>query len=664
MKALKFRHAIGVSLSIAWGFIYCAVFSNLPMIQRLELDLQDSLIRLHKPAPIPNEMLLLKINQANMSGYDLHNLYKLNSFYAALLKKLFEQGARVVVLNLPEQMKQYIDIETNARLERPLREAIYQYTNQIVLVTRPNNLPSGTSALNIYNNLLPFDDESASRTIPPEQIISYFRYTPNPQNLNSPARRADLFNRFSYEDDPDPNLRHRVKSVATLALEKFYRASDDHAALEKITQLHTLPPVQINFWGPADTFPSLSFQLQCASSQVELDQCHGLFSPQSLQMLRGKLVLVDLPEGKASEDYRERSPYGELSIAEVEANLIASLVTHSFLTVAPNGSVYIITMVGLVVMSLHSTGRSSKSRSQLVYRPSLWLFLGVIGGYMALSLVCFWQGLMLPLSIPLIGWLSTGTGIATYVVLRQSAQQQQKLAERQAALLQARKLLHRVATDIHDGPLQELKLVMDSLELLGINQPSPLTNQLLDRLEAIGLALRNQLTNTRTLAEKLEITPELEFGLAQGIHQWLQQLSSTGELNLVVREHLQPLQEPKFDSAWIDAREDIFRFFREAIANVIRHAQPPHGAATQVSIHLSQEGVWCSLVVSNDGTPIEPTVPSSTELNSTIRERKDSGYGTKLMATIAAQLPNGDWQRVPLKFGGMQVTLRWAMGTV
>ncbi len=282
---------------------------------------------------------------------------------------------------------------------------------------------------------------------------------------------------------------------------------------------------------------------------------------------------------------------------------------------------------------------------------------------MALSLVCFWQGLMLPLSIPLIGWLSTGTGIATYAVFRQSAQQQQKLAERQAVLFQARKLLHRVATDIHDGPLQELKLVMDRIELLDINQPSPLTNQLLNRLEAIGLALRHQLTNTRALAEKLEITPELEFGLAQGIHQYLQQLISTGELNLVVKEHLQPLQEPKSDSAWIDAREDIFRFFREAIANVIRHAQPPHGTATQVSIHLTQEGVWCSLVVNNDGTPTEPTDPGNIELDSTIRERKDSGYGTKLMATIAAQLPNGDWQRVSLNSGGMQVTLKWTMGT-
>lgn len=653
---VRLGHAIGIGLSIAWGLIYCVVFSSLPIIQRLELDVQDSLIRLHKPGTPPHEILLLKINQATLSEYDLHNLYRVNIFYTALVKNLFEQGASVVVLNLPEQMKQYIDTDANTHVELPLRELIYRYVNQIVLVSRPNNLPSGSLALNIYNNLLPFDDESASPIIPPERIISYFRYNPNPQNLNSPARRADLFNHFSYEDDPNPNVQHHVKSVAMLAIEKFYRASHTLDAQGKIIQLHSHSPVQINFWGPAGTFPSLSFQLQCPSFPVELDHCHGLFNAQSPQTLQNKLVLVDLPEGKTSEDYHERSPYGEMSIAEVEANLIASLMTHSSLSIAPKWSVYIITITGLIVMSLLITGRSSKLIAQLVYRPNLWLFLGLMGGYIALSFLCFWQGLMLPLSIPLCGWLGTGVGATTYLMFRQSIQQRQKLAERQAVLSQARKLLHRVATDIHDGPLQELKLVMDSIELLGIKHPSPLTNQLLDRLESIGSALRQQLTSTRTLAEKLEITPELEFGLAQGIHQWLQRLISTGEISLIVNEHLQPLREPKSDSAWFDAREDIFRFFREAIANVIRHAQPPNGAATQVTVSLMQQGNQCSLVIENDGTPAKQTI-----LEDTGRKHSSGGYGTKLMATIAAQLPGGSWQRVALESSGMRVTLNWVL---
>ena len=37
--------------------------------------------------------------------------------------------------------------------------------------------------------------------------------------------------------------------------------------------------------------------------------------------------------------------------------------------------------------------------------------------------------------------------------------------------LYARKLLHRIATDIHDGPLQEFKIVMDRIELLQLDHP-------------------------------------------------------------------------------------------------------------------------------------------------------------------------------------------------
>jgi signal transduction histidine kinase len=49
------------------------------------------------------------------------------------------------------------------------------------------------------------------------------------------------------------------------------------------------------------------------------------------------------------------------------------------------------------------------------------------------------------------------------------------------------------------------------------------------------------------------------------------------------------LPEPELNSVWIEQREEIYRFFREALNNVIQHAQPPHGTATQVCISLRQE---------------------------------------------------------------------------
>lgn len=644
LKRLRVRQSIlrqimGIGLAIAWGFLYCAIAGSLPSLQRSELDIQDNLIRLHKPGSPPAELLLLKINPSEAASYDLHNLYQLNIFYAALVKSLIDHAAKVVVLNLPEQMKQYVN--TDARLTQPLKDLIQKYPSRIVLVARPSALPSGATTLNTYNHLLPAKDGK----IAPEQVVSYFRYAPNAHGLNNPARRAELFGRFSYEDDPNPNVTHRVKSVATLALEKFYRASNDRADLQSLAKLQALSPLQVNFWGAANTFPSISFELQCAS---QAESCRGGLDSQAVQTLRDKLVLVDLPEGKVRESYGERTPYGEMSIAEVQANLIASLMTHSFLRTAPKESDLNITMFGFVLMGVYITNRFNRPNVQLIRLSDLWFFLALIGVYLGLSLLLFWQGLILPLSVPILGWLGTGAGVATFLMLRQSVQQRQKLAERQAVLLQTRKLLYRVASDIHDGSLQELKLVMDKIELLNLQHPSPLIDPILDHLEAIGLSLRHQLSNTRTIAEKLEITPELQLGLAPGIQQYLRQLIRTGDLTLKVNPQLQPLREPKSDSAWIDAREDIFRFFREAIANVIRHAQPPSGTATQVSIDLVQEGTQCRLVIENDGTLEE-------------KKRKTGGYGTKLMTTIASELPNGTWERLPLEKGGMRVTLKWTI---
>ena len=630
------RQMIAVGAAISLSFIYCAIAGNLPSMQKFEIGVQDSLIRLHKPGVPPQEILMLKINSTEMAGYDLHNLSQLNQFYATLTKSLIDNGAKVVVLNLPEQMKQYVNADV--RLTQPFKDAIRQYFNQIVLVARPSVSPSGAATLNIYNHLLPSEGKN---TIAPEQIVSYSRYAPRARELNNPARRAELFGRFSYEDDSDPKATYRVKSVAVLALEKFYKASHDRSDLQRLFRLQALSPLMVNFWGAAGTFSSIQFH--CTAQQCVQDS-------RTAERLHNRLVIVDLPEEKAPEIYGEHTPYGEMSIAEVQANLIASLMTDSFLQIAPKNADLVITLLGSVLMALYISRRCDRPQIQLIHLSDIWVFLILIGGYFGLSLLLFWQGLILPLSIPILGWLGAGVGIVTILMLRQSVQQRQKLAERQAVLLQTRKLLHRVATDIHDGPLQELKLVMDQIEMLNIHHPSLKIDPLLDRLEEVGLALRNQLSNTRTIAEKLEITPELQLGLAQGIQQYLRQLIRTGDLTLTVNQRLQPLREPRSDSAWIDAREDVFRFFREAIANVIHHAQPSNGTATQVSVVLTQEGTQCRLVIENDG---------STGLEA--KKRKIGGYGTKLMTTIASELPNGACEGVPLEKGGMRVTLKWSL---
>jgi signal transduction histidine kinase len=222
------------------------------------------------------------------------------------------------------------------------------------------------------------------------------------------------------------------------------------------------------------------------------------------------------------------------------------------------------------------------------------MILGAILGYCGLVLLAFEFQTFLPVMLPVVTWVSTSVSVTACLMLWQRQerfdQQRQALVEREAVLAQTRKLLSRVATDIHDGPLQELKLVMDRLEeletlvdpkLLRLHQRDPDSEFVLDTLIRVGRGIRDQLNNMHTIAQKQHnVSPELSAGLVVGIQERLQSLVATGELRLKVIPELQPLKEPRFDKTWIDAREDIFRFFKEAIHNVIHHAQSPYGNAT------------------------------------------------------------------------------------
>ncbi len=218
--------------------------------------------------------------------------------------------------------------------------------------------------------------------------------------------------------------------------------------------------------------------------------------------------------------------------------------------------------------------------------------------------------------------------------------------------------MQRLASHIHEGPLQELKLVMDRLEILQMNFPVEQSqvsvDPILERLESLGHHLRQQLNQTAAIA--LEITPELREGLDAGIKTRLEQLVQSGELTLHVIQEIQPLVEPNLNSQWLEAREDIYSFFGEALKNVVRHAQPPHGTATQVKISLSQQGTRCTLAVANDGAKLDEAVFARSD-----NPGLQSGYGMKLMTAIAAELPEGAIERIALPEGGMRVTLSWTL---
>lgn len=154
LNALKTWQMAGVSLGVAWSLILGTVFSKLPVVQKLELGIQDTLTRLYKPDDLPNQILIVTVD--SVIAKPEHN------FYADLVNRLIIQEAKVVVINLPNSLRRPLD----SSLENLLKGLIEKYPNQIVLVTytkkRSQQIPS---ALPIYYHLLPFDEKKLNQRL-------------------------------------------------------------------------------------------------------------------------------------------------------------------------------------------------------------------------------------------------------------------------------------------------------------------------------------------------------------------------------------------------------------------------------------------------------------------------------------------------------------------
>jgi signal transduction histidine kinase len=414
--------------------------------------------------------------------------------------------------------------------------------------------------------------------------------------------------------------------------------------------------LNLHFWGRIGTFPSVSIDRLCP----EGDRCKA--ERHLRQSLYQKIVLLGLtrPEDQYESPFAMPSPWGEMMPAvEIQANLLASLLTQTYYHTLPKDAIFALLSLGTLALSGAIAWRFFGSRRTHILSSSaiaLWF-----GGYLGLAMLSFGQGWLLPVVYPVLLWGLTGIALSVNLVSWRRHQwlaaqlqelDQLKSVERQASVFHAQKLLERVATDVHDGPLQELKLVMDRLEELQCNSRLPEINPIIDQIERIGHSLREQLNDTCQIANKLEITPQLRAGLDIGIRYCIHALIRSGELQLRVVDNLKPIQEPSINSDWIAAREDILRFAKEALANIIHHAQPPHGTATQVIATLNQQRSRCILSLENDSfQPLDHLLSKN--------QPNRGGYGTKVMETIASGLPDGCWHREWLPEGGMKVSLEW-----
>ena len=644
---------VGISLLVG-GFIASSSWIN-----KLELKLQDFLIQLRSSTiTASNNILLVSIDKKFLKNLE----FKDNNsqlIYSKLTKWLLEQKAGLVILNLPHDWRiksnlyrsdidrkknQQSKTETSEDFASSIQNLIKENNNQdhIVLVSptvRISNpyhreIADYTKFVVFGEDLFISQDKILNSLV---RVQGFFEYEniegQNPSDLSSPARRFYSIGTFKKYTDIE------LKSFAWLGLEKYQNnLQNKHDFIPAKIPSH----IQANYWQPS-TFESIPIE-KLYTGNRETEECEFTKETELLKKIHDKIVIVGLTEGKELDILAMKSPSGEMiSGIEVQANLLSSLMTNSYYQIIPKPMIILIYILNAVAIS--SIMPSCKTRQYIIK----YLGFGLLGGYGSLTIVTFWYGWMIPFCSVIITGIATALSIAIYSKNNQlekdNVRKQIQIAEEEAMTSQAKKLILRIWSDIHDDPLQELKVAMDDIELLDL--PNSDSEQILDRLSYVGTEIRKYLDVNPTT--ELTIQPELRQGLAAAIQKHLQQLTDSGALELKVIFNLQPINEPQLNSNWIDAREDIFRFFREAITNVVRHAQGENSTATQVIVSLSQEAQQCTLVIENDGGVMDTTTDT----------RKRGGLGRKLMAEMAAVLPDSSWEKVALANGGMRVQLLW-----
>lgn len=621
-------------ITVFWGilgsFLYSLIVANIPLVDKLDLFFYDALNRKFPHLKISSEIVLLKLQEEDLREKGLLNE---SVIYTNLLTQILEKKANVVILNL---LPNWVDNSEYEEIINPIKSLISKYPDQIVIVNNTKKISSYQKPeIYIYYSLIPFDSKGNPQ-IKPEKIFGFFEYeieAENQMSIKSFRRKVSLSGDFV----PSDNLTETktFQSFALLGLNKYYQQQNFiNKKLPKINQL------EVNFLDNKLQFNYLN------SENGKIFKANNLTN---------KIVLVGFQYSDKNKSILIDSPWGnKINTLEFQANILNNLIENNYYYNVPYFIVISIIIIGGILISIFLV----KFKNFSNYKPSdksYFFILLFIFFYLVLVMINWRLRLILPLASPIIIWLLTAISLKLYLIfgLQEDVIQQQQAelyrlqsTEREAIISYSKKLLHRIAASIHDGPLQQLKMIMDNLELIQFKQPNSELDEVLDKLENFGKEIRIHLNNTDNLSFK--ITPELKEGLHLGIQKKIKQLITNKQLILPVNTNINQLKEPELNSFWIESREDIFRFFCEAINNVIKHVQYPNGNATFVTVNLSQKQAEAKLEIINDGSKIN------------IDTRIRGGYGTKLMSTIASELPQGSWEMVSNN-GLISVILMWNM---
>lgn len=636
-----------VILSVSWGLFFGLFVSSHTLIKKIELKFYDSLIKRNEIKEIEKKspsLVLIEFNDKDLTPH--HE----KVIYANLVENLLQSGASVVVLNLRHNWRKPNFTNYYSSLEGvtyPLQSLVKQYHQKIVLVTPVEVKIDGREReLKIYNHLL---KSKYKQLVSPKEVQGFFEYNlahRMPKEVNSPARQFRLADWFVRTDNLE---KIHLESVPLITIKKHHRFS----AYSTNYTNKTNQQFGINFAHPNKDF--IKFKIEEVCDQLIEKLCKNPINLNLSNLIDDKIAIVGFQQGSSLNTMPIHSPYEKsLSALELQAYSIASLMTESLYVPLPRWlGITLLISSGMLISYLVIVGM--KPSASFVFSCTCIGGIIVMGiSFAIFTIILFSFQITIPILLPIftgIGCISSAL-VCVWVQKQQDsiAQQQLKIQQcitqqQRVSLIEAQKILYRIGDQLHSSTLQELKLLMDDLELMQWEVSSLKIPLMLEKVEKIGIGLRLALYDTRYMANQLNISNELREGLVVAIARQLQLLQNRDDFYLKIIQDLQILPEPIHNPTWLDAREEIFQFFKEAIANVIYHARPPHGHGSYLKVSLCWKQA-CELTIENDGvqgsfSQIEP------------------GYGTRLMARVASELPHGYWERKILAHGTIRVRLVW-----
>ena len=209
--------------------------------------------------------------------------------------------------------------------------------------------------------------------------------------------------------------------------------------------------------------------------------------------------------------------------------------------------------------------------------------------------------------------------------------------------------LRRIGSELHDGPSQDLGLVLLKLDaLIGRSEQSQATSAFVEELKSIQSPLENAQKEIRAISSGLSLPQLAELSLPETVIRAVR--AHERRTGSRVKLDVAPLPE----QAALPVKITVYRVLQESLNNAYRHA----GGAGQ-QIRASMEGDLLALEISDEG-PGFAGQPAATfnghlglagmrerveSLGGTFSVKSEIGKGTKVTARLALRAEEGNDER-------------------